>query len=168
MPKARPYVLHALYVLLERITDGKVKTEGVLEAWNVEVAAFARIVGSVNAYAQVGAQHKHIHIKPDTHACAEGKLVEEVLQRDFATRAVVVFLEQPHITSVEEKCAFKIAKYGETKFAVSLKLESTCLVVISIRLNFAGIVAARTYGAHWKRTHRVGTADIELGAVRHF
>ena len=76
------------------------EAEAVFETWHVEVAALACIVGGVNADPQVGTMHEHILIEAHTHACALSKVVEEVLQRDFATWAIVVFLEQPHITSI--------------------------------------------------------------------
>ena len=54
----------------EGVADGQVEAEAFLEGGEVEIAAFAGVVGGVQPDAEVAAQHEHGDVDSQTHAGA--------------------------------------------------------------------------------------------------
>lgn len=54
----------------EGVADGQVEAEALLEGGEVEIAAFAGVVGRMQTYAEVAAQHEHGDVDTQTHAGA--------------------------------------------------------------------------------------------------
>ena len=108
--------------------------EGFAEILHVVVAAFAGIVGGVDAYTEVAANHKHAYIEPEADTCAQGKVFEERLATEFATGSQGVVLEQPHIARIDEQRTVQGAEYRETVLYIGLEFKCTCAVEIILGL----------------------------------
>ena len=66
-----------LNYLSERVAYGEVERQGFAERFHVVVAAFARVVGGVDADAEVAAHNEHAYVETKPDAGAQGKVAEE-------------------------------------------------------------------------------------------
>ena len=87
----------------ERIADGQVEAQAVLEAGDVVITLFVRIrIGRVQADAEVGADDQNADVITQSEARAQGDLVQEALPFQLRAGAFGVVLQQPDVAGVEE------------------------------------------------------------------
>ena len=151
----------------ERIADGEVECEAVLERGHVVIAAAAGLVRGMDANAEVGTKHEHVHVETQAETGAERNILKEILCRELRTGTQRVFLQQPHIAHVDKQRAVQETEYGEPIFGIQLDFKRTGLVVVAVGRT-VGVVAAGTYRPHGESAHRVGTAYVKLFGVWHF
>ncbi len=145
--------------------------QAVFEAGDVVPPAAAGFVGQVEADAQVGTHHEHVHVEADAQPGAHGQFLEEVFHLEFAVGAerlvVVVDLQQPDVAGIDKHGSLEVSQYGESVFPVGLELERARLVEVAVRVAGLGMETTGADGAHGEGAHRVGAADVELLAVGH-
>ena len=149
----------------ERIANGKVETEAVLEFAHIVVGRFACVVGGMNAYTEVETEDEELEVVADTKACAHCHGLEETTITEATTRVLVIAVHEPHIACIEEECALKGVDQGETILGIHLQLGVARLVKVSATPRGV-LIATRADAAHGEGTDAVGTADVEEFAVR--
>ena len=138
--------------------------EAVFEWVEVEVSAAAGVVWGVEPEAEIDAQDKYSEVVAHSEACVQRYLLGECIETELSAWAFFVFLQQPDVSSIDEKCSVKVGYYPEPVFGVHLELECSCLVEVGVAVDVVGAVAAGAYGAHGEGAEAAGAADIELFA----
>ena len=111
----------------ERVAYGKVEGKAVFKRSHIVVTAASGFIRSMDADAKVGTQHQHVHVEAQTYAGAHSYVVKEIASSELRTRALLVFLQQPHIAHVEEYSPVQEPENGKTVFGIQFKFE--CLNV---------------------------------------
>ena len=70
-------VLNVFKRSLERIAYRKMESERFFERLHIIVTTFARIIGSMDAYAEVAADNEHRDVEAEAHARTESEILEE-------------------------------------------------------------------------------------------
>lgn len=125
----------------------------------------ARLIRQMQAHAPVKTDDDEVHVIAQTDARAQGHLLQRVLYLELATRPIVV-VQIPHITCIEEHSAVEIAKQPRPVLKVGQELDVARLVEVIAFGRCGIVVTARTDRAYGERSDAVGTANIELLAVR--
>ena len=79
-------------ILLERIADGKVEGEAILELGYVVVTPAARLVRCVDADAKIAANHQHtdVHSEANAGACCEVTQEGGTFQQSSRSRRILL------------------------------------------------------------------------------
>ena len=141
--------------------------KGILEFGHVVVAALAGFVRGMDTYAEVAAHHEHADVEAQTHAGAEGYVLEKCGGFQLAAGTFGVVFEQPHVAGIEEHCAMYRPEDREAVFKVHLEFECSGLVEVAVDLIAGHAVAAGAEAADGKCADGVGATDVELFAVGH-
>lgn len=153
---------------LERIADGQMETESVLEAGDVVIARFVRIrVGRVQADSEVGADDQIADVVTQSEARSQSDFVEQPFPFEFGAGTLGVLFQQPDVARVEENSPVQPSHDAEAVFDVGLQLEVAGLVQIAVAVVCRRAVAARTQRPDREGPDAVGSADVELFAVGH-
>ena len=153
---------------LERIPDGQVESETVLETGNVVVALLVRVrIGGVQADAEVGADDQVADVVAQSEARSQRDVVQEAFPFEFGPGTFGVFLQQPDVSGVEEDGPVEPAHDAEAVFDVGFQFKVARLVEVAVAVVRGRAVAARAERPDGEGADAVGAADVELFAVRH-
>ena len=132
------------------------ETEGVPELAHVVVAGVPRVVGGMDADADIEADDEEGEVVAQTEASAESYFTAEVVEVDATSGATGVFLQEPDVTGIDEHGSVELADEGEAVFEVGLEAEVTHLVEVTVA-GVLGVVAAGAYGAYAEGADGVGS-----------
>ena len=152
---------------LERISDGQVKSECLLER-NIEISVYAGVIRGMQTISEVTSDHHDTDIDPKADAGSECDILKESRTFEQASRAQGVAFEKPDVAGIKEDSAVQNAYDGEPVFHIHFELERTRLVEIAVALAHGWTVAAGADGAHRERADGVGSSDVELLGVGYF
>ena len=110
-----------LYIL-ERIADGKMEAEPVLELRDVIIPTLACIVRSMQGNTQIQTKYQEFQIVAHTHTGTQSYALGKIAQGKLSARTTLFLTEQPYITRIEEGAPYKSPKMGNrySTFASSL------------------------------------------------
>ena len=132
---------------LERIPDGQVESETVLETGNVVVALLVRVrIGGVQADAEVGADDQVTDVVAQSEACSQRDVVQEAFPFEFGSGTFGVFLQQPDVSGVEEDGSVEPPHDAEAVFDVGFQFEVARLVEVAVAVVRGRAVAGRATG----------------------
>ena len=141
--------------------------EAVLERRHVVVPFAAGVVGGVNTDTQVSAQHQHADVVAQSHTGTQGDVLEEGSAVQLATGTVGVPFQQPDVAGIDKGGAVQVAPDGESVFEVGFEFKGTRLVEVAVYFVLGRQLAAGAERAYGEGAYAVGSADVELFAVRH-
>ena len=129
-------------IMSERITYGKVKGERVFER-NIEISLVARVIRSVQAIAEIAADHHHADVDTQTDSRSQRYVAQErtTLEKTVGTHRII--FQKPDITGIYKGRAMQHTDDGEPVFRVKFKLEGTGLVKISVFVRFRRTITPR-------------------------
>ncbi len=116
--------------------------------------------------AEVAADDQHRHVVTKSETCAEGEVVKEFLNLEFAARKPLVVFSQPYVAGIKEHCPFQALIDVETVFGVKFEYEGACMVEIRGIVVVPSGETSRAYTFDVKTSYRVGATDVELLAIR--
>ena len=92
---------------LEGQTNGKMQALSITEMADVVETIFER---HVQSHAPIDSQHEEVEVVAQTYARASSQLAQCVLQFKLASGTMDIFVQNPHVTSIEEHGSIELAK----------------------------------------------------------
>ena len=114
----------------------------------------------MSLHAHVEAQQEVSEVHAQSQAVRESQLLKELAYLERATGLVLIFLDGPHVTTVDKCSQLKNPEELAPVFQVQVKPDVATLVDEAV-LSLFTVEATRSQSAHAPSSHAVGTARIE-------
>lgn len=153
---------------LERIAYGEMESLIVLEAVVVEIARLARIERHVQTDTPIETQNEEIEVVTQSDTGVQRQIVEETAKRELTIGkystgvfVLIILIEVPDVTGIEEESTMKTAKQLATVFEVAYKLDIAILHEVGNGLIAIARETTRTYATNGEGAKAVGSTHIK-------